>query len=103
MFVNLIDNAIFWLKDRPQPRKITLDSRGKEFIVSNNGPAVSARDHEAIFEMGFSRKPGGRGLGLFISRQILEREGYKLEVEKTEASYEGVQFKIYPNKIDDKA
>jgi len=103
VFVNLIDNAIFWLKNRKHPRKIILDSRGEAFLVSNNGPAISVRDYEAIFEMGFSRKPGGRGLGLYISRQVLEREGYKLEVEKTDASYEGVKFKIYPNNIDDKA
>lgn len=102
VFVNLVDNAIFWLKDQPHPRQITLDSKGKEFIVADNGPGVDSKDREAIFEMGFTRKPGGRGLGLFISREVLKKEGYKLELKKTKKSHEGAVFKIFPNLINEK-
>jgi signal transduction histidine kinase len=58
VFVNLIDNAIFWLKDRPEPRIIRLDAQGDAMVVGDNGPGVPTRDREAIFELGFTRKPG---------------------------------------------
>ena len=81
VFINLVDNAIFWLQDRPQAREIHLDADNDGFIVSDTGPGISARDMEAVFEMGFTRKPGGRGLGLYIARQVLRREGYELTLD----------------------
>ena len=33
---------------------------------------------ERIFDLRFSRKPKGRGLGLNISKEILNSEGYDL-------------------------
>jgi signal transduction histidine kinase len=78
VFVNIADNAIHWLKNRETDRAIVLDSEGQSFSVSNNGTSVHKRDVEGMFEQGFSRKPGGRGLGLFISRKALRREGMDL-------------------------
>jgi signal transduction histidine kinase len=78
VFINLIDNAIFWLKDRPLPREVKLDAKGKAFIVSDNGPGIPLRDREAIFELGFTRKPGGRGMGLYISQEVLKKVNYQL-------------------------
>ncbi|MFC1946115.1 ATP-binding protein [Chloroflexota bacterium] len=95
VFVNIIDNAIFWVCDRPNDRKIILDSESGSFLISNNGPAIPERDRDAIFERGFSKKPGGTGLGLFISREILSREGYTLELE-TPGKKDFTTFKISP-------
>jgi signal transduction histidine kinase len=72
VFVNLIDNAIFWLKDRPLPRTISLDYRERKIFVKDNGPGISPRDNERIFSPGFSRKPGGAGLGLYIVKEALK-------------------------------
>ncbi|AUG75756.1 hypothetical protein CFP65_0820 [Kitasatospora sp. MMS16-BH015] len=83
VFVNLVDNAIFWLSDRPQPRIIELDETAGTLKVSDNGPGISMRDREAVFEHGFSRKPGGRGLGLKISKDVLQRSGWSLRVDPT--------------------
>ncbi|MFI8193192.1 ATP-binding protein [Streptomyces sp. NPDC085946] len=80
VFVNLVDNAIFWLSDRPVPRVVQLGQRNGSLIVADNGPGISLRDHNAIFEHGFSRKPGGRGLGLKISKDVLQRSGWSLTV-----------------------
>ena len=70
VFVNLVDNAIFWLKDQPVPRTISLDYRESKIYVKDSGPGVSVRDTERIFEPGFSRKPGGAGLGLYIQNSL---------------------------------
>lgn len=95
VFVNLVDNAIFWMKDVPGPRVITFDFDGKALTVSDTGPGIAPRHREAIFEMGFTMKPGGRGLGLHVSRQVLKREGYDLSVVESGAG-RGAVFRIEP-------
>ncbi len=81
VFVNLVDNAIFWLSQQ-NPKKgercITLDEDRGTLLVSDTGPGVDVRDREAIFEFGFTRKPGGRGMGLHIGRETLRRIGFDL-------------------------
>ena len=44
VFVNLIHNAIYWLKDHRTPRLITLDADGEGCLICNNGPRIVARD-----------------------------------------------------------
>ena len=95
VFVNLMDNAIFWLRDQAAPRTIRLDVEDETMIVADNGPGVPLRDRDAIFELGFTRKPGGRGLGLYISRDVLARIGYELTVGEPSAGM-GAAFMIAP-------
>ncbi len=94
VFVNIIDNAIFWVCDRQENREIKLDSLNGAFLISNNGPGILEGDREAIFDRGFSKKPGGTGLGLFISREILLREGYALEMLDSDSN-KFTTFKIH--------
>lgn len=94
VFVNLVDNAVFWLKDRPE-RIITLDAqKGGALIIKDTGPGIPLRDREAIFELGFSRKPGGRGMGLHISQEVLRKVDYDLELHVSE---KGAEFHILPH------
>ena len=95
VFVNLMDNAIFWLRDQSPPRLIRLDAEGNAMIVEDNGPGVAPEDREVIFELGFTRKPGGRGLGLYISRDVLGRVGYELNVGEPPTG-KGTLFAIRP-------
>lgn len=93
VFVNLVDNALYWLADYRGQRTITLDARGQKLIVRDSGPGIPARDRDAVFEFGFSRKPGGSGYGLFISREVLRREGWSLELSPTSPDA-GAEFVI---------
>ncbi|MDX6406641.1 MAG: hypothetical protein QOH70_4096 [Blastocatellia bacterium] len=94
VFVNLIDNSVYWLKDRSGEKFIRLDMEGGgTFVISDNGPGIPKRDKEAIFERGFTRKPGGRGMGLKISRDVLAREGRELILGDSKSN-EGAIFKI---------
>jgi len=94
VFVNLIDNSLYWLKDRSGPRVIKLDMEGgSTFIISDNGPGIPKRDREAIFERGFTRKPGGRGMGLKISRDVLARDDKELVLGDSKPG-EGATFKL---------
>ncbi len=95
VFVNLVDNAIFWVKDRPLPRVISLDAHENAMIVRDNGPGVAPRDRGAIFELGFTRKPGGRGLGLHIAREVLSKIGFDLVLAES-SEIDGAEFIIKP-------
>ena len=100
VFVSLIDNAVFWLRDREPPRIIRLDVQDGAMIVADNGPGIPIADREAVFELGFTRKPGGRGLGLYISRDVLQRAGYELAVEDSPDG-KGVAFSMRPKAVQD--
>jgi len=83
VFVNLIDNAIYWSsQSRKKKGLIELIEQGGDLCVRDNGRGVSSIDVRNIFELNFTRKPGGRGMGLHISRQALERLGYELNLDK---------------------
>ena len=98
-FVNLVDNALFWVTSRRRidKRLIELDADGDAFTISDTGPGVRLRDAEAIFEMGFTRRPGGRGMGLYISRRTLHQIGYELTLDPFESG-RGARFRISPAK-----
>lgn len=96
VFVNLVDNAIYWLSESREPRIIELDASGKSFMISNNGPAILESRREAIFESGISFKPGGRGLGLAISNEVLTKVGYRLSLEEQPREGMNVTFCITP-------
>jgi signal transduction histidine kinase len=93
VFVNLIDNAIYWLQRNRGDRKIILDADGTDLLIRDNGPGISIRDRENIFALNFSRKPGGRGMGLHISRETLARVGLKLDIDPR-VEGEGATFRI---------
>ena len=83
VFVNLVDNAVFWLSQRNprHERWIRLHAEDGALLVQDSGPGISVRDRDAIFESGFTRrKPAGRGLGLYIGRESLRRVGYELSL-----------------------
>ena len=93
-FVNLVDNAIFWLQQiYDRQRTIELDADGGDLLIRDNGPGVSSRDRENIFALNFSRKPGGRGMGLFISRETLSRVNLQLTLDPPNSS-DGAVFRI---------
>lgn len=100
VFVNLIDNAIYWVKGRER-REITLDADEHGFIITDSGHGVNKSDWEqqTLFERGFSRRPGGQGLGLYISHEVLEKEGFTLELDKPELN-KGATFRIIKREDD---
>lgn len=82
VFVNLIDNAIYWASTgKNEDGLIELVEDGGDLCVRDNGRGVSSIDVRNIFEMNFTRKPGGRGMGLHISQQALDRLGYHLSLD----------------------
>ena len=96
--INIIDNAIYWVSSIKGEKRILLDASHNCISISNNGPPLEERDSENIFARGFSRKPSGRGLGLFISKKALEAEDMHLSVGKAPKEF-NVSFLIHSDCI----
>ena len=95
VFINLVDNAVYWLQRRESGRVIRFDAEGDALIIRDNGPGISVRDREAVFEAGFTRKPGGMGLGLYIAKSQLRQVNYDIEILDP-PNREGIIFRIAP-------
>lgn len=87
VLANIINNAIRFT----EKGSITITTK-KELnsilvAVKDTGPGIKGEDMPKLFqkfsqlEKGISRKTGGTGLGLVISREIIERHGGKIWVE----------------------
>ena len=87
VMINLVDNAFYWLSSVQGDRKMLFDFVDGSIVIANNGPKIEKRDAERIFERGFSRKPGGRGLGLYISAKALEQEKMSLGLVEPPEGY----------------
>ncbi|HEV2233701.1 MAG TPA: sensor histidine kinase [Terriglobia bacterium] len=89
IFNNLFDNATFWLDRKSDENdrrlRVVVDAVKREVLVVDNGPGVTARYKDRIFQPFFSMKTDGRGLGLYIVREILaERSGEIVLLEEGE-------------------
>lgn len=106
VFINLFDNAAYWLETvGPFEReiKVTVDSEQGELIFSDSGPGVDPEDETYIFEAFYSGKgQAGRGLGLYIARQLLERYEYRITMaEARKKVLQGANFVVNFAKEED--
>ncbi|MCQ1106543.1 ATP-binding protein, partial [Acinetobacter baumannii] len=95
-FVNIIDNALYWVLKGSVDKKVILDAYNDSFIISDTGPGVQTIDTENIFEFGFSRRIGGRGMGLYVTKQTLEKDGFQIILDPYIPT-SGATFRICKN------
>jgi signal transduction histidine kinase len=84
--MNLIVNAIESMKDVEGPRDLIIRAQstaGDQILVSvsDTGAGFAPELAERIFEPFFTTKPHGTGMGLRISRSIIESHGGRLWAE----------------------
>lgn len=95
VLINLLLNAAHAL-DRAGRRdgriEVHVDARGDEVCVRvvDDGPGISADHLERLFERGFST--GGTGLGLSLTRRLLEEVGGRITVESAPGGTEIAVF-----------
>ncbi|WP_244301002.1 sensor histidine kinase [Leucobacter insecticola] len=91
LFLAVLDNAIEHTGDATTVAiDVLVHPQHVEARVVDSGPGIAAADIERIFER-FARGPEtgrrrGYGLGLFLARNIAERGGGSLSVERTSAA-----------------
>lgn len=99
LFINLFDNSLYWLQDKPLGKRLIrvhIDGDRQCVLYADNGPGIPAENRPYIFQPFFSTKEEGRGLGLYIARQLLDRLGYSIELadSKRDRLLEGACFVI---------
>lgn len=77
VFLNLVNNAIYWVSQAVE-RKIRVDLVDGLVVVADSGPGVDPEDVSRLFELFFTRRRSGRGVGLYLSRVNLAVAGHKI-------------------------
>jgi two-component system sensor histidine kinase HydH len=93
VFVNLTENAIH---ATPPGGVVTLkalrDEQNVKIQITDTGTGIPPANLDKIFQPYFTTKPEGTGLGLVITKEIVEAHGGTIEVESREGI--GSQFTI---------
>ncbi|MCP4184999.1 MAG: HAMP domain-containing protein [Hyphomicrobiales bacterium] len=100
IFTNLIDNARSFVPADTGKIEIKLQHNHSEIeiIVEDNGPGIEAENISRVFERFYTDRAGtdgfgqNSGLGLSISKQIVEAHGGTIEVEN--AAESGARFTV---------
>lgn len=82
VFMNLMLNGIDAMKDVNSRRELTIESQREDddllISVSDTGVGLPSQQADQIFNAFFTTKDHGTGMGLSISRSILESHGGRL-------------------------
>ena len=93
---NLLDNAVKFMGDQPDPRieiGAIPGNNGKELYIRDNGVGIESRYHEKIFSLfdKLDQQAEGTGVGLAIVRRIIEVHGGRIWA-KSEGRGKGATF-----------
>ena len=99
VLMNLMMNSIEAMKNVDGTREITIQSQRTEngqvlITVSDTGVGLPQQKAEQIFDAFFTTKPHGTGMGLRISRSIIESHGGRLWAAATSGRGATFQFTL---------
>ncbi len=86
VLINLVDNAVKHGGAGPVTVRVSEANGVIRMLVADSGPGIPLAEQQRIFEKFYragaplTRTAGGTGLGLYISRELVQRMGGRLEV-----------------------
>ncbi|MCK4761265.1 MAG: ATP-binding protein [Candidatus Aminicenantes bacterium] len=97
VFINVVNNALYWLIP-VNDRKIHIAYEDGKILIMNSGEPIEPAYREDIFKLFFTRKPNGRGIGLWLARTNLRSHGFDIycSLEKKYNRLKGACFIIEP-------
>jgi len=98
VFINIINNAVYWLLNRKH-RTILLwtDKARGALYLEDSGKGITPEDAEKIFELFYTTRVDGRGIGLHLVRELLSSRNHLVTcvTDKAEKRLpEGACFRI---------
>jgi signal transduction histidine kinase len=103
VFMNLMLNGIEAMKDMDLPRELTIKSQADNgellFSVSDTGVGLPTEQADEIFNAFYTTKAEGTGMGLAISRSIIEVHGGRLWATANAGPGATFHFTL-PNKVE---
>jgi two-component system C4-dicarboxylate transport sensor histidine kinase DctB len=86
--LNLLKNAVDVLQHQPSDKqiwvKLSTTDRHVVLTVEDNGPGIPEQQMPHVFDMFYSTKAEGMGLGLWLSRSILESQDATMTVASSD-------------------
>jgi signal transduction histidine kinase len=99
VFINIINNALYWLRNS-QEKSIRLDywPNTEEILIINSGQKIEEHRLSKIFDLFYSNRPNGRGIGLFLAKESLNENYYDIYAtnDKNYNQLKGACFVIKP-------
>jgi len=87
VLINLLRNGIEAMRDSDRKElEVRITTVGQEWIrvvVSDTGPGIAEEVAPQLFQPFNTSKPGGMGIGLSISKRIIEAHGGEIHVERS--------------------
>ena len=83
---NILTNAIRYAQS-----EIRLMCDGKKLIIWDDGTPISEESLKHLFERFYTGPNGNTGIGMSLTKEIVEQHGWKIKAENTAS---GVQFII---------
>lgn len=96
VFDNLVHNSCVWLEGQPDPRRIVLrlNCAARTVTICDTGPGIPAHLTEEVFEPFVTLRNGGRGLGLYITRELLKAMNATITLLPPERNGTGTTFVV---------
>lgn len=71
VFLNVVNNAIYWLGFASAHKQIKMDVNEDEILIMNSGPKMTYTELTKCFEIFYTKKASGRGIGLYLAKKCL--------------------------------
>jgi signal transduction histidine kinase len=98
--LNVIDNAITYTPEGGVTVRMVSDAKGVRLSVHDTGAGIEAHEQPHVFEKFYraesskGHNEAGNGLGMFISRKIIEQHGGSIWIE-SEGHGKGTTFHVW--------
>lgn len=96
---NLLDNAIKFSVPQPVGVKVEVIQRALAITITDTGPGIPAQEKDLVFELFYRSKQtrhiAGNGIGLYLTRQILDLHGISVQINNNQPAGTAIRL-IFP-------
>ncbi|EPY6832500.1 ATP-binding protein [Klebsiella pneumoniae] len=77
VFINILNNALYWVC-LADVRKIEIGVIGNYVLIANSGPEIDEEDIPKLFQIFYSKRANGHGVGLYLCKENLSIAHHKI-------------------------